>query len=181
MTAPWSCAVHVLATWNMWICSFYFSAMTWHDMLHYSYLYTLFLCTCATQKNITACYRSSFFLLPRSSVSFSQALLSKPSKTIWSGVQHVSSRLPGAKSASYKCFWLLKKPKSLDEGGRGKAAADGEHLNSASVPCWPQIAGLFGSGLYPLIRLTYNKTTNWWVLCSSKIEVTLTSLAAVDD
>lgn len=182
MTVPWSYAVHVLATWNTWICSFYFLAMTWHDMLHYSYLYTLFFCMCVTQKNTTASHLCSFFLLPCSSVPFSQAHLSKPLKTIWRRVQHVSSRLPGARSASYKCCWLLKKPKSLDEGGRGKVATDEEHLNNSfSVPCWPQIAGLFGNGLYPLMRLTYNKTINWQVLCSSKIKVTLTSLAAVDD
>lgn len=154
----------------------------WHDMFRAGYLYILFLCMCVTQKNITACLVSSFFSLPRSSVSFSLALLSKTSKRIRNKVQQVSPRLPAAKSASYRYFWPLKKPKSLVEGGRGKAATDGERLNySVSAPCWPQIAGLFGSGLHPLIRLPYNKTTDRWVLCSSKIKVTLTRIAAVDD
>ena len=28
-SVPWSWAILVLAVWNLWICSFYFSAMTW--------------------------------------------------------------------------------------------------------------------------------------------------------
>lgn len=157
------------------------TSQPWHDMFYHSYLYVLLVCVCPTQKNIAAC-PVSFLSLPHSSMSFSRALLSKYSKRTWSRVQHVSPRLPAAPTASYKDFWPLKKPESLVEGGRGKAATDGERLNySVSVPCWPQIAGLFGSGLYPLIRLPYNKATNWWVLCGSKIKVTLTRLAAVDD
>lgn len=156
------------------------TSQPWHGMLHHSYLYILFLCMCATQKNITACL--FFFLITTlKHVIF----LGTPCKTLQENLKQGPACFTKAtctKSASYKHFWPLKMPKSLVEGGRGKAGTDGEHRNySVSVPRWPQTAGLFGSALYPLTRLPYNKATKWWVLCSNKIKVTLTRLAAVGD
>lgn len=144
----------------------------WHDVLHQLSLHF-------------SCLVSSFFLLSCLNKSFSRALLTKHYKRSRSSqrVHHVSGRLPVAKSASYKWFRLTKNnTESSVEGGRGKAASDRESLNDPILgPSWPQTAELFGSGLHSLIMLHCNETTNWWVLCSSKIKVTLARLAAVDD